>query len=316
MKRKQTIHQEPKLRGVPASCLIGFLMLFAINNNAFAQEPVVYEFTTDVPGFTTGCPACLFEGHPVTGSFAYDSDVGLPTITPTGFSVYLGGISAWSGSVGSNSFSDDLGLALVGNDRVQGSRDILRFSPGLFLEGFETGGFTLIDVRMLWLQGAPGDPLGNPDFLTDQNLPTEFPDFPGLLLLDFENPQYPGILFTVSFQNLIVTRAPTNVTVDIKNSINLKSNGNIPVIVFSTDTFDATQLDIETVAFGPNAATESHGRAHVEDVDADGDADLVLHFNTQDTGIQCSDAEATLTGAIYSGESVTGTDAITVVKCQ
>ena len=231
MKRKQTNYQGLKLWGVPVSSLIGFLMLFAINNNAFAQDPVVYEFTTDVPGFTTGCPACFFGGQPVTGTFVYDSDVGLPTITPTGFSVYLGGISAWSGSVGSNSFSDDLGLALVGNDRVQGSSDIFLRMPGLVRNGFETCGFTLIDVRMLWLQGAPGDPLGNPDFLTDQNLPTELTDFPGNLLLDFENPQFPGDLFTVNFQNLVVTRAPTNVTVDIKNSINLKSKGNIPVDV-------------------------------------------------------------------------------------
>jgi len=313
MKRKQTNYQG---RGVPVSSLIGFLMLFAINNNAFAQEPFVYEFITDVPGFTTGCPACLFEGQPVTGTFVYDSDVGLPTITPTGFSVYLGGISEWSGSVGSNSFSDDLGLVLVGNDRVQGSRDILRLTPGLFLNGFETGGFTLIDVRMLWLQGAPGDPLGNPDFLTDQNLPTELPDFPGILLLDFENPQFPGTVFTVNFQNLVVTRAPTNVTVDIRNSINSNSNGNIPVAVLSTDTFDATQLNIDSVAFGPNGASESHGRAHVEDVDADGDSDMVLHFKTQNTGIQCSDVEATLTGTTHSGEAATGTDAISLVNCQ
>ena len=36
----------------------------------------------------------------------------------------------------------------------------------------------------------------------------------------------------------------------------------IPVAVLTTDTFDATQVDASTVAFGPNGASESHGRSH------------------------------------------------------
>ena len=301
--------------------VFNFLLLFTMSNIALGQAPVTYDFTTDVPGFTGGCPACLFENQPVTGSFDYNPDVGPPAISPTGFSIYLGGISSLSGSVGSNSFADDLGLVIVGDDIVAGTRDLLRLSPGLFLEGFEIGGFTLIDARMMWLEGTPGDPAGIPDFLTGQNLPDELPDIPGVLFLDFENALYPGVVFTVGFQNLIVTRAPTNVLVDVKpgtssNSINPTSKGNIPVAVYTTDVFDATQLNVETIVFGPNAAIESHGRAHIEDIDADGDADLTLHFDTQETGIQCGDAEATLTGTTFSGEAVSGSDAITLVKCQ
>ena len=108
--------------------------------------------------------------------------------------------------------------------------------------------------------------------------------------------------------------------VDIKpgsdpNSINLKSKGKIPVAILTTEDFYALDVDFETVRFGPNTAIESHGRAHVKDVDGDGDSDLLLHFNTQETGIACGDTGATLTGETFGGDPVNGTDAINTVNC-
>lgn len=50
-----------------------------------------------------------------------------------------------------------------------------------------------------------------------------------------------------------------------------------------------------------------------EDVDFDGDMDLLFHFNTQDTGIQPGDTEATMWGQTYGGEDVWGTDQIRTV---
>jgi len=110
------------------------------------------------------------------------------------------------------------------------------------------------------------------------------------------------------------------IAIDIKpgsdpNSINPYSSGKIPVAVLTTDTFDAVQIDPLSVAFGPNGANESHGRSHVKDVDEDGDMDLVLHFNTRDTGIQCGDTDSTLTGETFAGVPITGTDSIRTVPC-
>ncbi len=110
------------------------------------------------------------------------------------------------------------------------------------------------------------------------------------------------------------------VDIDIKrgsdtNSINLKSKGNIPVAVFTTDDFDATTIDPLSVTFGPGEALESHGQGHVEDIDEDGDLDLILHFNTQDTGITCSTEEAYVTGLTFDGQLIEGYDVINVVKC-
>jgi len=108
--------------------------------------------------------------------------------------------------------------------------------------------------------------------------------------------------------------------IDIKpgsdpNSINPKSNGVIPVAIVTTGNFDATTVDPLSVAFGPNGATEFHGKGHIQDADGDGDLDLVLHFKTQDTGIQCGDTQASLTGQTFGGQAITGTDAIQTVGC-
>jgi hypothetical protein len=112
----------------------------------------------------------------------------------------------------------------------------------------------------------------------------------------------------------------TNVDIDIKpgghrNPINLRSNGNIPVAILTSDTFDATQVNWETVRFGLSGATERHQRVHVKDADYDGDMDAVLHFKTRDTGILCGDTEASLTGETFNGEEFTGSDVIKIVKC-
>lgn len=108
----------------------------------------------------------------------------------------------------------------------------------------------------------------------------------------------------------------TTVDTDIKpgsdpNSINLKSKGLIPVAILTTESFDATTVDPPTVEFGPNG--EAPLRWAVEDVDDDGDLDLILHFKTQATGIAAGDTEATLTGALIGGAPFTGTDSVRTV---
>ncbi len=110
------------------------------------------------------------------------------------------------------------------------------------------------------------------------------------------------------------------VHIDIKpgsfpNSINPRSKGVIPVAILTTPTFDATTVDPLSVMFGPNGATEAHGRGHIEDADGDGDNDLVLHFRTQATGVQCGDTSASLTGQTGSGQAIAGADSIVTVGC-
>jgi photosystem II stability/assembly factor-like uncharacterized protein len=114
--------------------------------------------------------------------------------------------------------------------------------------------------------------------------------------------------------------AATSVEIDIKpgsssNSINPRSNGNIPVAVLTTSSFDASSVDPGTVRFGQTGKEAAQLRSSQEDVDKDGDLDLVLHFNTQQSGLKCGDSLAHLTGRTFDGQPVTGSDSVRTAGC-
>ena len=107
------------------------------------------------------------------------------------------------------------------------------------------------------------------------------------------------------------------VTLDIKpgsdtNPVNLKSKGVIPVAILGTADFDVDDVDVSTVTFGPDGASESHGKGHYADVNEDGYTDLVLHFSTQACGLTTDDTSATLGGYATDGTPLTGTDVVSV----
>ena len=107
------------------------------------------------------------------------------------------------------------------------------------------------------------------------------------------------------------------VIIDIKpgsypNSINLKSRGVVPVAVLTTDDYDAALIDPDTVSF----AGADPVRWTMEDVDDDGDEDLLLHFKTQELDLNESSTDATLTGFTYGGTTIWGTDTVNIVPRQ
>ena len=111
-----------------------------------------------------------------------------------------------------------------------------------------------------------------------------------------------------------------DVEIDIKpgsdpNSINLNGNGIIPVAILGTTNsgFDVLDVDVTTLAFGPNGAAPIHRvGAHFEDVDGDGYLDLVSHFRTQQTGIVIGTLEACITG-LNNGIPFRGCDDIRTI---
>lgn len=111
------------------------------------------------------------------------------------------------------------------------------------------------------------------------------------------------------------------IDIDIKpstlpNSIKLTERGVIPVAILTTPTFDASAVDVATVCFGDaedaqqRDCTESHGIGHLKDVDGDTDRDLVLHYETRETGIDAGDTEACLDGMPFGGPVFEGCDSV------
>lgn len=121
--------------------------------------------------------------------------------------------------------------------------------------------------------------------------------------------------------DIVIASPVLAVAIDIKpgtypNSINPRSKGRTPVAVLTTDAFDATSVDPATVRFGMTGTEAAPVHAALADVDGDGDVDLIVHFKTQDTGIQCGDKSASLRGLRFDGQAVGGSDSVETVGCK
>lgn len=113
---------------------------------------------------------------------------------------------------------------------------------------------------------------------------------------------------------LAILQLAIEVEIDIKpgsypNSINLGSKGVVPVAVLTTDDFDASTIDPATAVFASAAPL----RWAMENVDGDGDMDVLFHFNTQELNLVENSTQATLTGNTTDGRHIKGTDTVSIV---
>lgn len=121
-------------------------------------------------------------------------------------------------------------------------------------------------------------------------------------------------------RDALVALPAIEIPIDIKpwswpNSINVRKSGVIPVAVLTTLEFDATTIRTRNARFGPARAQMVHNAPHYEDVNGDGTVDLLMHFNSEETGIECGDEYAELRSANDVGQSVVGIDLIKTVGC-
>jgi hypothetical protein len=98
-------------------------------------------------------------------------------------------------------------------------------------------------------------------------------------------------------------------------------NNQEPVVVaiLGSAEFDVTQLDVESLAFGPDGAAPIAGSPEdpfpsVEDVNEDGFDDLVVLFEAAETGIALGDTEVCVTGETAEGVSLAECDSVEVVE--
>jgi N-acetylneuraminic acid mutarotase len=123
--------------------------------------------------------------------------------------------------------------------------------------------------------------------------------------------------------NTVLAYSPVRiVSIDIKpgsypNSIYLGSQGNVPVSIFSTLDFDATNINPTTITLaGASVKLKGKGTpmASFEDINEDGILDIVVHVDTTTLELSSGDTDAVLEGETFDGVRIRGTDSVRIVN--
>ena len=112
------------------------------------------------------------------------------------------------------------------------------------------------------------------------------------------------------------------VEIDIKpgsdpNCFNNDGKGVIPIAILGSSTFDVTQVDPLTLSLDSQAVkTKGNGdpQTNIEDVNGDGFDDLVVKIIDTDGTYQVGTGTATLTGQLFDGTQIEGTDSICITQ--
>jgi hypothetical protein len=111
-------------------------------------------------------------------------------------------------------------------------------------------------------------------------------------------------------------------TIDIKpnafpNSINLGSNGTVPVAIFSTSEFDATTIDPLSVSLA-SAPVQLRGNGTAmysfQDANNDGLLDIIVHISTEALQLSSTDQVANFVGYTSDSTEVLGSDTVRVIQ--
>lgn len=140
---------------------------------------------------------------------------------------------------------------------------------------------------------------------------------------DFNNDGFPDLAVAnpasgVDKVSILLNNLVRRVSIDIKpdsfpNCINLKSKGLTSVAILGAVDFDVSEVDYATIKFvGVGAALKKNGEMQraFEDVNNDGQQDVILHFETEKLAFVGNETSATLTGKLLSGKVIRGVDSI------
>ena len=111
-----------------------------------------------------------------------------------------------------------------------------------------------------------------------------------------------------------------HVAIDIVSAINTHRRGVVPVVVFGSEALDVTDLDVDSLRFGPERAATAHDLMdpftwdeHIQDVNLDGFMDVMTHYRVGESGIAPGDEFADLLGLTLDGLPLKGSGPIKTV---
>ena len=137
-----------------------------------------------------------------------------------------------------------------------------------------------------------------------------------------------GELRAETFVRADTGEPPGTIDIDIKpggdpgdpNSFNCRSKGKLPVAILGSAIFDATIVDVTTLA-GTNATISALDKSAIEDVNNDGFLDMVVYFKNTDVAFEvgCPLTKNTLVpvtvaGLLVDGTLFSGSDVLRIAK--
>jgi len=134
-------------------------------------------------------------------------------------------------------------------------------------------------------------------------------------------PEYEGRFNYMTLLMYKIKPVETSLTVQIdikpnttENRVNPKSQGKIPVAILSTGRFAAPEVvKQDTLTFGRAGTEQSLAFCKPEDVNADGQLDLMCHFETEQAAFEMNDTQGILKGLTRTGTPLKGVDSISIV---
>ena len=195
-----------------------------------------------------------------------------------------------------------------------GDVDALAFDPNGELFGVSMASYELITIDPITgagtpvgpLIGLPGSFLGAIEFTPDGKLR-------GIDMLTADGG--PSSLWEIN-RDTGAASLIGGLGFDSVEGMTLNTGGLIAVAVLSTQDMDATTVRTRVARFGPAGAAIAHKAGHLEDVNRDGLLDLVMHFNVDQTGIECGAESAELRSSNEVGLSIRGSDGVRTLACQ
>jgi hypothetical protein len=125
-----------------------------------------------------------------------------------------------------------------------------------------------------------------------------------------------GIVHFCTVVGLLPTATTLQVAVQ-QSAINTKSHGSIPVVIYSSPTLDATQIDPSTLRFS-GASVETHPADRwmisFADLDDDGRPDLIAHFRTEELLLKPADTQGVIEGQTFDHRLIRGTTPVRIFK--
>ncbi len=113
-----------------------------------------------------------------------------------------------------------------------------------------------------------------------------------------------------AYENALEATLPVPADINVQGRICNQGNGMITIVLYATDEFDVRDVDHTTVTLGDAYETHTNNQTgepkrHEEDVDDDGDLDLVFHFRFNETGLSCDPDVVPFNGRTFDGQPFT-----------